>query len=412
MTRYSSFDPRRRELLLGAAKLGAAAAATGAGIWSLTAAAASDNDLRIGWIKPLTGPLASTFEGYYYAAEIALEEINAAGGIQGRKLVKVEVDDQASPANEPIVMRKLADAGVQIVLGPVGSSQSLAAFQIGGPHKMLQATYSSADEVGDGTRFPYHYGFSSPGLAQVKRHAEYLAAMDIRKAGILTEDSAAGASIRESIRQELTARKIEIVSDQVFQLKTTDMTPFLRKLRADGAVALDTHLSNLNDMTQLRLGLKRLNWAPPIVGGAGLLLSGTVPEGAMYKDIYAATYRSLTYTDTEKPPARVMEFARKLVQKDVSPTIIGTAVTSPFYDYLHALKKGVEATKSFEPDAICQYWNSGVDLGGLFGKLSFSPSRHFGYETDAMAMAIVNSEDEPLAKEFKGIFRRRAPAVA
>ena len=409
--KHSPFDTGRREVLLGAARLGSAAAAAGAGIWSLPAGAQA-NELRIGWIKCLTGPLASTFEGYYHAADIAFDEINAAGGILGRKLVKVEVDDQASPSNEPILMRKLADEGVQLVLGPVGSSQALAAFQIGGPRKMLQATYSSADEVGDGTRFPYHYGFSSPGMAQVKRHAEYLVALGIRKAGVLTEDSAAGASLRQSILQELAARKIEIVSDQVFNLKTTDMTPFLRKLRADGAQALDTHLSNLNDMTQLRLGLKRLNWTPPIVGGAGLLLSGTVPEGAMYKEIFAATYRSLTYTDSERPPARVMEFARKLLRKDVSPTIIGTAVTSPFYDFLHALKKGAEATRSLEPDAIRRYWDSGVDLGGLFGRLTFSASRHFGYEADSIAMAIVNSEDEPLAKEFKGIFRRRGPAVA
>jgi ABC-type branched-subunit amino acid transport system substrate-binding protein len=301
---------------------------------------------------------------------------------------------------------------VLLVLGPVGSSQSLAAFQIGGPKKMLQATYSTADEVGDGTRFPYHYGFSSSGLAQVKRHADYLQAMGIKKAGILTEDSAAGASIRESIRKELGARNIEVVSDQVFQLKTTDMTPFLRKLRSDGALALDTHLSNLNDMTQLRLGLMRLNWQPPIVGGAGLLLSGTVAEGAMYKDIYSATYRSLTYTDSEDPPPRVVAFARKLLQKPVSPTVIGTAVTSPFYDYLHALKKGAEATKSFEPDAIRGYWDSGVDLDGLFGHLTFTPSRHFGYETDSIAMAVVDSVDEPKAKEFKGIFRRRGPAAA
>lgn len=409
----SSFCTGRRDVLLGAARLAPAVAVAviSSGIWSLQAKAAN-NDLRIGWIKPLTGPLASTFEGYYYAADIALEEINGAGGILGRKVVKVEVDDQASPANEALVMRKLADAGVQFVLGPVGSSQALAAFYIGSPRKMLQATYSSADEVGDGTLYPYHYGFSSSGLAQVRRHAEYLVVLGVKKAGILTEDSAAGASVRNSIKQELGAKRIEIVSDQVFQPRTSDMTPFLRKLRADGAQALDTHVTNLNDMTQLRIGLKRLNWKPPIVGGAGLLLTGAVPEGAMYRDIYAATYRSLTYTDTEHPPARVIEFAKKLLRKDVSASVIGAAITSPFYDFLHSLKKAADHTKSLEPDAIKQYLDSGVDLDGLFGRMTFTPSRHFGYDTDAIAMAVVNSEDEPLAREFKGIFRRRAPGVA
>jgi len=388
----------------------------GAGAASLLSrgALAADDVFRIGWIRPLTGPLASTFEGYYHAADIAFDEINAAGGILGRKIVKVEIDDQASPANEPLVMRKLADDGIQFVLGPVGSSQSLSAFEIGSPKKMIQATYSSADEVGDGNRYPYHYGFSSAGLAQVKRHAEYLVALGIKKAGILTEDSAAGASIRQSIKQELGAKQIEIVSDQVFPLKTPDMMPYLRKLRSDGALALDTHLSNLNDMTQLRIGLNRLNWKPPIVGGAGLMftgLPGTVPDGAMYNDIYAATYRSLTYTDAEKPPAKVIDFAKKLLAKKVSQSVIGAAITSPFYDFLHSLKVAVEKTKSFEPDAIKQFFDSGADLDGLFGRLTFTSSRHFGYETDSIAMAIVNSDEEPYAKEYGGIFRRRGPAV-
>lgn len=406
-------DPTRREVLRSAGAFGLGVAAFSTGLWDLEARAA--DDFRIGWIKPLTGPLASTFEGYYYAADIAFEEINGTGGILGRKIVKVEVDDQASPANEPLVMRRLAEDSIRFVLGPVGSSQSLAAFEIGSPRKMLQATYSSADEVGDGIRYPYHYGFSSPGLAQVVRHAEYLVALGIKKAGVLTEDSAAGASIRESIRKELTAKQIEIVSDQVFPLRTPDMTPYLRKLRSDGAPALDTHLSNLNDMTQLRIGLNRLGWKPPIVGGAGLMftgLPGTVPDGAMYRDIYAATYRTLTYTDTEKPPERVIEFAKKLIRKEVPASVIGAATTSPFYDFLHSLKKAIESTKSLEPDAIKAYFDSGVDLNGIFGRLTFSPSRHFGYEADSIAMAIVASDDEPLSREFKGIFRRRGAAVA
>lgn len=369
--KLSSFCAGRRDVLLGAARLGPAIAAIGSGIWSLQAKAA-DGDLRIGWIKPLAGPLASTFEGYCYAADIALEEIDAAGGILRRKVLKVEVDDQASPANEALVMRRLADAGIQFVLGAVGSSQALAAFYVGSPRKLLQTTYSSADEVGDGTRYPYQFGFSSSGLAQVKRHAEYLVALGIKKAGLLTENSAVGASVRNSIRQELGAKRIEIVSDQVFQPRTPDMTPFLRKLRADGAQALDTHGTNLNDMTQLRIGLKRLNWKPPIVGGAGLLLSGTVPDGAMYRDIYAATYRSLTYTDTEHPPARVIEFAKKLLRKDVSASVIGAAIILPFYDFLHFPNKAAEHTKSLDPDAIKQYLDSGVDLEGLFGRMTFT----------------------------------------
>lgn len=403
----------RRELIARSAPLALGTSSFALGLMSVSSPVLAQADtFRVGWIRAMTGPLASTFEGYYYAADIALEEINNAGGILGRKVVKVEVDDQGSPANEPLAMRKLADDGVKFVLGPVGSSQALAAFEVGSGRKMLQSTYATADEVGDGTRFPYHYESASPGNAQVQRHVEYLVALGVKKVGILTEDSAAGASVRASIQKEVPARGLTIVSDQVFPLRTSDMTPFLRKLRNDGAEALDTHLSNLNDMTQFRVGLERLGWKPIIVGGAGLLLTaGTSTLQKLHNDVYAATYRALTYTDKVQPPKRVQEFVGKLMRRDVPASVMAAAVTSPFYDFLHSLKFAIEKSKSFDPDAVKAVFDSGIDLNGLFGRLTFSPTRHFGYSADVMAMAIVNSDDEQLSKDSKGVFRRLGPAI-
>ncbi len=403
----------RRELILKSAPLALGASSTGLGLMSLSQAVLAQTEpFRVGWIRAMTGPLASTFEGYYYAADIALEEINNAGGIMGRKVVKVEVDDQGSPANEPLAMRKLADDGVKFVLGPVGSSQALAAFEVGSGKKMLQSTYATADEVGDGTRFPYHYQCASPGNAQVQRHVEYLVALGIKKVGILTEDSAAGASVRASIQKEAPARGLTVVSDQVFPLRTADMSPFLRKLKNDGAEALDTHLSNLNDMTQFRVGMERLSWKPAIVGGAGLLLTaGNDTLQKLHNDVYAATYRALTYTDKTLPPQRVRDFVTKLMRRDVPASVMAAAVTSPFYDFLHSLKFAVEKSKSFEVDAVKAVFDSGADLNGLFGRLTFSPTRHFGYGPDVMAMARVNSDDEQMSKDSKGVFRRLGPAV-
>ena len=84
------------------------------------------DDVKIGWIQATTGPLASSFGPLYLAADMALDEINAAGGVLGRKLVKVTADDQGSPAQEPIATRRLIEDGCKFIVGPVGSSQALA----------------------------------------------------------------------------------------------------------------------------------------------------------------------------------------------------------------------------------------------------------------------------------------------
>jgi ABC-type branched-subunit amino acid transport system substrate-binding protein len=397
----------RRTLLASA--LGAFA--LGSGFVSRTAFAQT-GDVKIGWIKPVTGPLASSFGPLYIAAQIALDEINAAGGILGRKLVKVEVDDQASPSQSPIATKRLVDEGVKFIVGPIGSSQTLASLEVSTPAKVIQSAYATATEMGDGTRFPFNYQFNITSAAQVRRHAELLAKRGVKKVGLLIEDSAAGVSMRDSMMKELPAHGMQIVSDQTFPIKVADMTPFLRKLRSDGAEAIDAQVSNNVDITQMLVGLSRMNWKPLIAGHIGLLFAGTpgaVPDSARYNDVYAATFKALTYTDTEQPPERVKAFCKKVLASNVPESLLGPAATSPFYDFLYTLKYGVEKAKSWDTEQIKKAIDSSPSVDGLFGKMSFSPSRHSAYDYEVVTMAISNSMEEPLSKEYKGLFRRRAP---
>jgi ABC-type branched-subunit amino acid transport system substrate-binding protein len=390
--------------------LATAAGALAMGVAGRSARAAEE-DVKIGWLRPMTGPLASSFGPLYLPAQIAMDEINAAGGILGRKLVKVEVDDQGSPAQEPIATRRLIEEGVKFILGPVGSSQTLASLEVSTSQKILQAAYASAGEMGDGTRFPYHYLFVFTAEAQVRRHVELLAKRGIKKVGILVEDSAAGVSARDAMVKEIPARGMQVVSEQVFPIKVADMTPYLRKLRSDGAEGIDAHVSNNVDITQMLVGLSRIAWKPIIAGHTGLLFAGTpgaIPDNARYNEIYAATYRSLTYTDTEQPPERVKAVCRKILANNVPDTLLGPAATTPFYDFLYALKAAVEKAKSWDVEQVKKALDGGTEIDGLFGKIAFSPTRHYAYDSDVIAMAVSNSMDEPLSKDFHGLFRRRA----
>jgi ABC-type branched-subunit amino acid transport system substrate-binding protein len=373
------------------------------------------DEVKVGWIQPTTGALASSFGPLYLAADMALEEINAAGGILGRKLVKVVADDEGSPAKEPIVTRRLIDEGCRFILGPVGSSQALASLEVSTPAKVIQATYASAPEMGDGKRYPYHYQFNFTTDAQAVRHAEYLAQRGFKKIGLLVEDSAAGAGLKAAALKEIPARGMQVVSEQQFPLKVADMTPYLRKLRSDGAEALEAHVSNNVDITQMLVGLSRIGWKPVIAGHTGFLFAGTpgaVPDAARYSEVYAATFRALTYTDSDQPPDRVKAFARKIASSNVPDTLLGPAATTPFYDFLHVLKYGVEKAKSWDPDAVKRALDSSSDIPGLFGPMTFSDSRHCAYDHTVVAMAAANSMDEPLSKEYRGLFRHRAPGAA
>jgi len=149
----------------------------------------------------------------------------------------------------------------------------------------------------------------------------------VKKVGLLVEDSAAGVSTHDAMRRELPAAGLQIVSDQTFPIRVPDMTPFLRKMRSDGAEAINCHVSNNLDITQLLVGLSRMNWKPVIAGHTGLLFAGTpgaIPDTARYNDVYAATFRALTYTDTEQPPERVKAFSRRNASRRCATGSCGT----------------------------------------------------------------------------------------
>ena len=61
---------------------------------------AQQQNFTVGWVRPSTGRLASSFAPLYVGGLIAIEEINAAGGILGRPIVRKEEDDEASPAKQ------------------------------------------------------------------------------------------------------------------------------------------------------------------------------------------------------------------------------------------------------------------------------------------------------------------------
>ena len=116
---------------------------------------------------------------------------------------------------------------------------------------------------------------------------------------------------------------------------------------------------------------------------------GAIPNDARYKDVYAATYRALTYTDTDKPPPRVEAFARQIISSNVPDALLGPAATSPFYDFLIALQAAAEKAKSLDTEAVKAALDSGAPIDGLFGPMTFSAERHSAYGSEVVAMAAV-----------------------
>ena len=111
--------------------IGAVVFAAGLAAMPVTATAQSGEPIKIGFSMALTGPLAPNGKQALLGAEIWQEEINAKGGLLGRKVELVHYDDQSSPANVPGIYTKLIDVDkVDIVMGPYGTNLNAPAMPI------------------------------------------------------------------------------------------------------------------------------------------------------------------------------------------------------------------------------------------------------------------------------------------
>jgi ABC-type branched-subunit amino acid transport system substrate-binding protein len=381
------------------------AGAGAASVW-MGNSLAQEQTIKIGMVRPLTGRFASSFAPLFVPARVAAEEINAAGGLMGRKIEFLDEDDDGSPAKEPAVMRKLQEAGVNIVVGPVGTSQALSALPVSTAEKMLHATGAFAVDVVDGNKFPYHYQFNYNTRQQSYAMLEMLKGMNQQKVGIIHEVSGWGESLAQQMTDRLKAAGITPVAVESFALTAPDVRNQLRNLQRAGATSVVAGCSIVPAAVLFLNGLKSLAWYPLVTGGNGFhsdsLLDILPAEGT--DKIYASYLKSFSYTATKPVGAREQAYAKKLA---AYPEVKGqepNAVVSPFYDFLHVLKTVSDSTKSVEPEVLKRGFDSLKNYQGMSGILSLTPENHCAIPDEAVTQVKIASARDARSM---GFFRER-----
>src|SRR6201999_1116395 len=343
--RWNDLD--RRSFLGGVAALGASAV----GSKSL----AADDTFTIGWGRPTTGRLTSSYAPLYIGGLIAIDEINAAGGVMGKKIVRQEEDDEASPAREPAVIKKLQEGGINFICGPTGSSQSLAALAVTTPAKTITTMYAIASEAGDGTRYPWHYQCTFNSDLQAEMASRYLVeTLKLKKIGILQENTAYGEQVVAACQTVLKKLGVTPVGLEVFPITAPDLNGYVGNLRKAGADGVLFWTGSTPITAKGFNSMHGQKYYPAIAGHSSLFadsLLDLVPAEAL-QNAAGTYYKTLTWTDKEDVGARQMEFAKK---DNAFPETKETGVNvaaSPFYDFLHMVRAAIEQEKSFEPEKV------------------------------------------------------------
>lgn len=303
----------------------------------------AQNTLRIGLSTPATGPAATASEWERWGVDLAVEEINAAGGLLGRKVEIVMVDNRCSPSEGVNATNKLIQEKVVAILGAHCSSAHLAAMPLIRDAKipMITGVASSpriTEESGPGkNEFAFRINPSDQDMMVAL--TRYLGEKKIfRSVAVLAEDSDFGRGGVNSFEPLAKAAGVNIISKDFHPQNLPDYTTILTRIRQSRPDAIALFQLGGDQINFLRNAMQ-LGIRIPYTGRAELggRNAEIIQAGGMENSISAWTYSTEVDTPLNK------QFVQKIQAKHKSAPYLQTWAG---YDSMRVLGQAIREANS------------------------------------------------------------------
>ncbi len=339
----------------------------------------NDNEIVIGSYSSNTGATA-TFGVYQLrGTEMALEEINAKGGINGKKIKHINYDNKSdSDETLAVVNRLISQDKVVAILGEATSGRSKIGAQVAQQNKipMLSSSATNPDVTKVGN-FIFRACFIDPfqGMVMAKFMTENL---KLKKAAILRDiknDYSVGLS--DIFAEKLKSMGGEIVTDISYQEGDIDFKSQLTAIKAKGNVEAIFVPGYYNEVALIAKQARELGIKQPLLGGDGWS-SPKLFEIA--KEAINGNYFSNHYT-TESSDPKTVEFVKAFKAKynNEVPDVMAALA----YDAAYMMVEAIKNTKEITPDNIRQELSKIKNFHGVTGEMSMDANR------DAVKSAVV-----------------------
>ncbi|WP_161993216.1 ABC transporter substrate-binding protein [Lacisediminimonas profundi] len=192
-----------------------------------------DTPIKLGVIAPLSGGGTSYGLGIKQGAEMAVEEINAAGGVNGRKINLVVVDDASDPAQSVTAMKRLVDnEKVDVIVGGWGSSQVLAhqgtVEKEGVPYVIVGATNPKITKEGNKWSFRV---IQTDSIQSVEIAEAAVKKLNLKKIAVIFDSNDYGTGNKEVFVKHLKSLGVDPVAMETFKTNDKDFIAQLSKIK-------------------------------------------------------------------------------------------------------------------------------------------------------------------------------------
>lgn len=319
---------------------------------SLAAAAAlaqAGAPIKIGVVTPLSGTYAGIGQQVKWGLDLAAAQINAGGGVMGRKLELIYEDEEANPAVATQKAEKLFQVNkVDFLTGTVNSGSTLAVGQVAERNNRLMATtVSFADSITGDKCSPNVFRVNARAGMQSAALADWMATTQ-KDASVfyLGPDYEMGRSTVAAFKSAAEGKGAKTAGEVFAPLDNKDYSPYFGQIRSAKPTVIYTSVAG-NDTVRLFTQMAEfgVNRNIQVVGASGTVTGQNLAAIGKAADGFVTGVGYSTSIDTPENKKFVAEFT---AANKAAPDLYG----ADSYGVLFAYKAAVEKAKSTDTDAV------------------------------------------------------------
>ncbi len=323
---------------------------------------AQAQDLKIGTIGPITGPNAAFGKQLTDGADQAIADINAAGGLLGRKLVALRGDDASDPRQGVSVANKMIADGVRHIVGPFNSGVMLPTSEVYAENGAIMispsATNPKITERGLWNVFRTCGRDDQQGAVAAGHIVKNFAG---KKVAIVHDKTPYGQGLAAETQKAMNAANVKEIMFEGVNVGEKDFSALITRLRAGGADLVywgGLHTEGGLIVRQMRdQGLRA-----PLMSGDGITsqeyatIAGPAAEGTL-----------MTYSPDPRKRPEAAAIVKTFTDKGVNPE----AYTLYSYAGLQVFAEAAKAINSVDAKRMAEHIRSGVGFKTVIGELKY-----------------------------------------
>jgi branched-chain amino acid transport system substrate-binding protein len=389
----------RRKALKQSLALGAAAVAQG---FPAIVRAQADT-IKLGHLTPRTGFLGQLGDYGFKAASMAVDEVNAAGGLLGRK-VELIAEDSVNPQTAVTKAQKLAERDkVLALIGEINSASALAIAEQAQRYKLpFFNTGANSDALRGKNCGRYMFHIEGCNTMYTKTIGTWQKAENKIKGAkwyMLTADYAFGHDLFRVSSRFLKENGGELINNDMVPTNTADYSAYILKIRQAKPDLVYINLAGVDQTTFLKQ-YKEYNLPFPLAGG----VMDTIPFWAAGIDSISGHWQSLWFHGLNVPSAQ--EFTKRFLAKNGFPPD-----NQAWGDYVGVkiMAQTIAETKSTDPPKFIEY----LEKGASFDILKARPGTFRSWDHQLLQeMYVVKVKDKAAMKDKWDIFEIVRPVPA